>query len=179
MSCFKTCRSSRLSIGLCIMVGLLSVVSAKGQAPEEPQRVDFCQVVAAPADYNKKVLSVEVILWPSEHSLSLYGAACVPREDYNVTTQAVLPTAWETLPNGKKLRAILKHQRPAKVQLVGTFESDGEPYGPDVARFRFSISQIISVSKDAISKPLADRSIRMSGHAQRPGISIRFAPVHV
>ena len=66
-----------------------------------------------------------------------------------MTTQAILPPAWESLPNGKRLRSILKHHRSAKVELVGTFSNGGDRHGPDAARFRFSISRVISVSVGA------------------------------
>lgn len=129
-----------------VAVILLSAMSARAQAPTEPKKVNFCDVVTSPAHYNGQTLSVDVILWPGEHSLSMFGAACAPKEGYD-TAETILPTGWESLPNGKKLRGILKHGRPAKVTVVGIFESSGGRYGPDAARFRFSISQINSVSK--------------------------------
>jgi hypothetical protein len=119
---------------------------AEGQTGTAP-KVNFCNVVASPSDYNRKALSVEVIRWPSDHSLSLYGATCVPKEGYDVTTQAILPAAWESLPNGKKLRKFLHRGKSASVKLVGTFEGDAHRYGPDGARFRFVISEISSVEK--------------------------------
>jgi len=130
-----------------VALTLLAPIGAIAQIQTDAQAVNFCDVVGSAARYNGHALSVEVILWPSEHSLSLYGAACVPREGYNVTTQAILPSAWESQPNGRKLRGILEHHRPAKVLVVGIFESLGGPYGPDAARFRFSISKITSVSE--------------------------------
>jgi len=143
------------NLGVCIDILLLFLFAplwARGQAATETKKVDFCRVVASPTDYDRQTLSVEVILWPSEHSLSLYGAACVPKEGYNVTTQAALPEKWESSPNGKKLSEILKRHRSAKVEVVGIFESNGGPYGPDVARFRFSISQIKSASENKARK---------------------------
>ena len=81
-----------LKVGLAIIFLAFVLVScAFGQARTQIQSISYCDVVASPADYNGKVLSVEVILSPSEHLLALYGAACVPREGYNVTTQAILP----------------------------------------------------------------------------------------
>lgn len=126
-----------------IAVTLLSAMIARAQVTTEPKEVNFCDVVAAPSQYYGQTLFVDVILWPSEHSLSLFGAACVPHEGYVVTTEAVLPDAWESLPNGKKLRGILKHRRPAKVTVVGVFERNGQWDG---TRFRFIISEINSVS---------------------------------
>jgi hypothetical protein len=135
-------------INLAILV-ILAATFAGAQSQREPSKVDFCDVVASPTNFYGQVLSVEVILWPSEHVLTLFGAECVPKEGYDVTTQAILPANWESLPNGKKLRGILKYQRPAKVEVVGIFENAKEPYGLTATRFRFSISQINSVSKYA------------------------------
>jgi hypothetical protein len=134
-------------LNVIIVLAVVLMACATGQTGAEPMSVNYCDVVASPADYNGKVLSVEVILSPSEHVLSLYGEVCVPKEGYNVTTQAILPGSWESMRNGKKLRAILKHGREAKVKLVGTFENSGERYGVGATRFRFSISQVNSVSR--------------------------------
>lgn len=131
-----------------VVLTILAPTWAKTQTQTEPEAVNFCDVVASAARYDGQTLSIEVVLWPSEHSLSIYGAACVPREGYNVTTQAILPSAWESHPNGRKLRGILKNHRAAKVRIVGVFEGGGGPYGPDAARFRFSIREINSVSKN-------------------------------
>ena len=138
-------------VNLAILV-ILAATLAEAQSQREPRKVDFCDVVASPTNYYGQVLSVEVILWPSEHVLTLFGAECVPKEDYDVTTQAILPANWESLPNGKKLRGILKYQRPAKVRVIGIVGSREQRYGLDATRFRFSISQIDSVSKYAAKK---------------------------
>lgn len=168
MSHFKHYRNSCLSIGVCILAGLLSTVLAKGQTLQEPQRVDFCQVVAAPENYNQKPLLIDAILSPGEHSLLLYGATCVPREDYNVTTQAILPDSWNSTEAGKKLSKILRHHHNAKVELVGTFESVGGPFGPDVARFRFSISQVKSAGEATASMSSTDTLVHELGHVELP-----------
>ena len=89
-----------------------------------------------------------MILSPGFHSLFLYAESCAPREDFDVSTQAVLPHSWQSLPNGKRLRALLKNGRDAKVSVVGIFEGGGERrYGLDGQKFRVSISEIRSVSK--------------------------------
>lgn len=129
-----------------LILGVLSSICAAAQTETHPLTANYCEVVASPADYNGRVLSVKVILSPSYHSLFLYGVECVPKEGYDVTTEAILPSSWESLPNGKKLRGLLKHGRKARVTLVGTFESSKQRLGLDGQRFRFSISQIQSVS---------------------------------
>jgi hypothetical protein len=143
----------RACLNVVIVLAVVLVGCATGQTGAEPMSVNYCDVVASPAHYHGKALSVEVVLSPGFHSLFLYGAACVPKEGYDVTkegydvtTEAILPDSWESLPNGKKLRAILKHGRNAKVTVVGTFEGGEKRYGLDGQRFRLSISQINSVS---------------------------------
>jgi hypothetical protein len=138
-------------INFAILV-ILAATLTEAQSQREPRKVDFCDVVASPTNYYGQVLSVEVILWPSEHVLTLFGPECVPKEGYDITTQALLPANWEALPNGNKLRKILKYQRPAKVRVIGIFESREQRYGLDATRFRFSVSQLDSVSKYAAKK---------------------------
>jgi hypothetical protein len=139
-----------------VVLGAFLARCAAGQTSAKPQNVNYCDVVASPADYNGMILSIEVVLSPGEHSLALYSGACVPKEGGDDSTQAILPDSWQSLPNGKKLRAILKSGRDAKVKLVGTFESGAGRFGPDAARFRFSISQVNSVSRSD-EKPAGSR----------------------
>jgi hypothetical protein len=120
---------------------------AVGKTIPQPQDVNYCEVVTLPKDYDGKVLSVDVILVPGEHTLSLFGADCL-HLGYDRVTEAQLPNNWITLPNGRALSRILRRHLSAKVKLIGTFDSSRGRYGPDGARFQFSISRIISVSKD-------------------------------
>jgi len=130
--------------GIAILV-LLATSSTKGQVKADPERANFCDVVASPSNFDGKLLSVDVTLQPSFHSLSLYSSACTSKEGFDVTTQAILPNGWETMPNGKKLKRSIGHGRPVNVQLVGTFRSSVSR-GQDGQRFTFSISKIISAS---------------------------------
>ena len=66
------------SAGIAILV-LLATSSTKGQAQADAERVNFCDVVASPSDYDRKLLSVEVSVQPSFHSLSLYSSVCAKR----------------------------------------------------------------------------------------------------
>ena len=126
-------------------------LALEGQSQTEPERLKFRDVVASPLDYDGKLLSVEVTVQPGLHSLSLYSSECASNEDFDVTTQAILPDGWESLPNGKKLSRIISHGRPAEVQLVGTFRSSVSR-GQDGQRFRFSISRIVDVKPHAPSQ---------------------------
>jgi len=120
---------------------------AAGETIPGPQNVNYCEVVTLPKDYDGKVLSVDVILVPSEHALSLFGADCL-HLGYDRVTEAQLPNNWIKLPNGRALSRVLRRHLSAKVKLIGTFNSSRGRYGPDGARFQFSISRIISASKE-------------------------------
>jgi hypothetical protein len=129
---------------------LLAVIlqaSASAQTRPEPVTANLCDVLVSPAVYNQKVVVVEGILSPSIHSLFLSSPSCKPKEDLDLTTQAVLPSSWESLPNGKQLRKFLHRGKSASVKLIGMFEADAHRYGPDGARFRFTITGVFSVER--------------------------------
>jgi hypothetical protein len=54
-----------------VMLAVILPDAASAQTRPDPVAVDLCKVVASPAEYNGKVLSVEGILLPSEHSVLL------------------------------------------------------------------------------------------------------------
>lgn len=135
----------RSKVGAIILTLVLPICST-GQTSLEPKKVNFCDVVALPEEYDEKLLSTEVILQSGFHSLFLYSASCAPKDGFDVTTQAILPDGWESLPIGKKLSKIMKHGRPAKVQVVGIFRSTIKR-GLEGQRFRFMISLINSASR--------------------------------
>ena len=128
-----------------ILLALIFTAPQLSSARELPAEVDLCKLVVASSEYNGKVLTVEGVLHPSDHSIALYGPACAPKEGSDVSMQAVLPEAWESWPKSKRLRTLLKKRKPAHVKVTGLFESGVDRYGPDVARFRFTITEISSV----------------------------------
>jgi hypothetical protein len=129
------------------MLAMVLWATAPAQTPQQPVTTNLCEVVASPDEYNGKVLTVAGILVPSEHSLGLYSPQCKPKYGFDVTIQAVLPTGWESLSNGKQLRKLLRRGKEARVSLMGTFESGTSRFGPDTARFRFAVSAIFSAEK--------------------------------
>jgi hypothetical protein len=135
----------RSSVVRVVMLGIILQTAASVHAQQQPAAVNLCDVVASPSGYNQKVLTVEGILFPSEHSLALYSLSCKPTEQSDVSVQAILSQGWESLPNGKHLRKFLSKGKPAHVKVTGTFESGADRYGPDVARFRFTVTGISSV----------------------------------
>lgn len=116
---------------------------AVAQTHHEPITAKLCEVVASPERYNHRVLTVDGVLSPSEHSLTLYSPSCKPRQNVNV----VLQDEWKFMENGKRLRKLLHGHKEAPVKLSGTFESGAYSYGPDGAPFRFVVSEILSVEK--------------------------------
>ncbi len=106
-----------------------------------------CDVVDSPSRQDHRTIELEGILSASYHSLGLYGLTCIPTEGHDVSIEASLPASWEGTEAGRKLRSILKRRRSARVRLIGTLESTGCPCGPDGARFRFTISQVLSADK--------------------------------
>jgi hypothetical protein len=139
--------SSRNSTIRAVMLAMILQATAPAQMHQQPVTTNLCEVVTSPDAYNKTVLTVEGILLPSEHSLALYSPPRKPKEGFDVTIQAVLPTAWESSPNGRQLRRFLKNGKQARVKLTGTFESGADRYGPDAARFRFAVSGISPAEK--------------------------------
>lgn len=129
------------------MLAIMLQVAVSARAQLQPKEINLCDVVASPDGYNGKVLSVEGILLPGEHSVLLYSPSCKPKEGLDVGIQAVFPPEWASSPNGKALHKLFNHRKSASVKLVGTFESGTGRYGPDVARFRFTITEISSVRK--------------------------------
>ena len=151
-----------------VMVATILQAAVSAQVRPEPVVANLCEVVASPADYNKKVLSIEGILFPSEHSLLLYSPSCRPKVGFATGIDAVLPPEWQSLRNGKQLRKFLHRRKSASVKLIGTFESGAYSYGPDGARFRLVISEISSVQK-ASDVPATGRGANHQGsHTQGP-----------
>jgi hypothetical protein len=130
-----------------VMLAIVLQTTALAQTRQQPVTANLCKVVASPDAYNGRALTVAGILVSSEHSLALYSPRCKPKYGFDVTIQAALPTAWESLTNGKQLRKLLRRGKEAQVRLTGTFESGTSRYGPDAARFHFAVSEIRSAEK--------------------------------
>lgn len=151
---------------LALAVILSSAASA--QVHPGPVEVDLCKVVASPAQYSGRLLSVEGILSPGEHSLVLYSPSCQPKEGFDVAIQAVFPPVWDSWPHAKRLQRILRSQKNAHVRVSGTFESGTDRYGPDLAQFRFVISGISSVENAFAVRSGTDTLAHESGHVDPP-----------
>jgi hypothetical protein len=138
--------NSRSLVTMAVLLATI-LTAASAQSSQQPATANLCEVVASPDKYNGKELSVEGILLPGEHSVLLYDPACKPTESFDVGVQAVFPPGWVSSPNGKQLHKLISHRANASVKVIGTFESGTGRYGPDVAKFRFTIRDISSVKK--------------------------------
>ena len=151
-----------------ILLALILTAPHLASPQQSPMAIDICKLVASPSEYNGKMLSVEGILFPSDHSVLLYSPSCKPKENFDVGIQVVFPPDWVSSPNGKQLQRLLTHRTNASVELIGMFESGAGRYGPDAARFRFTISEISSVKRappDGAQKgPAWDTPAHESGH---------------
>jgi len=132
-----------------VALAVILQATASAQTYQQPVTANLCEVVASPDRYNGKLLSVDGILIPGEHSVLLYSPSCKPTESLDVGIQAVFPLEWVSSPNGKQLHKLFSKRMNASVKLTGTFESGTGRYGPDAARFRFTIREISSVQKAA------------------------------
>jgi hypothetical protein len=130
-----------------VMLAIMLQAAASAQTRPEPLAANLCDVFASPVTYSHKVLSVKGVLFPSIHSVFLLEPSCKSKGDIDSTTEVILPSSWVSLPNGKELRKFLHRGKSASVKLVGTFEGDANRYGPDGARFRFTVSEISSVEE--------------------------------
>lgn len=130
-----------------ILLALILAAPHLSSPQQPPTEIDICKLVAAPSEYNGRVLTIEGVLYPGDHSIALYSPSCAPKEGFDISMQAVLPIAWESSPKGKRLRMFLSKRKPAHVKITGLFESGPDRYGPDIARFRFTITDISSVEK--------------------------------
>ena len=139
-------KNNRVSLVLTTALTLTMQALVSAHTYPKNGTVDLCEVVASADKYNRKVLSIEGVLFPSEHSLALYSPSCKPRAGFNVTIQAILPKNWESSPHGKQLRKVLRHGHSARVNATGVFETGGF-FGPDGAKFRFAIREIWSVEE--------------------------------
>ena len=85
-----------------VMLAVILLVTASAQTRAAAIPVNLCEVVASPVAYNGRVLSVEGILSPSEHSLALYSPSCKPKEGFQcddpslATFDVGISSAWKT-----------------------------------------------------------------------------------
>jgi hypothetical protein len=138
-----------------VVLAVILTTCAAAQTGAAPHTVNYCDVVASPADYNRKVLFIEVILSPGYHSLSLYGAACVPTEGYDVTTQAVLPDSWESVFLSIGYRSAGQRLRD------NTLVTIGRQYNPPLPLYKDATRDRLSVTFGAVQEQLPSRVNRV------------------
>src|SRR5271170_6335713 len=100
-------RSNRYLLARSAMLAVILQVAVSAQTGPEHVAANLCDVFLSPAAYNLKEVSVEGVLSPSFHSLFLSSPSCRHKEGLDLTTEAILPPSWDSLPNGKHLRKFL------------------------------------------------------------------------
>jgi hypothetical protein len=134
-------------LGVAVILVTVSQATTTVQNRPHPVVANPCDVVESPAEYRNKVLTMEGILLPGDHSVSLFSPSCDSKDGFHQLIDAVLPDDWESSANGKKLKRLFQHGKRAKVSLTGVFRTGNYSYGPDGAKFQLSISEILSVEK--------------------------------
>src|SRR5271165_7109523 len=71
--------NSRSSMFKVVLLAMILQATALAQTHQQPVTANICEVVESPDGYNEKVLTVEGILLPSEHSLALYSPSQTKR----------------------------------------------------------------------------------------------------
>jgi hypothetical protein len=133
-------------ISIVLVASSWGICVASKQASDQPIRVGFCQVISAPATYDRKLIETRILLYQTEHALSAHGLNCEPGKD--TQTAASLPDSWWSIDKeGKKLSSILKHSRTAEADVVATFDGSGGPYGGDLDPFRLEIKRLLFVEE--------------------------------
>ncbi|MGC2657450.1 MAG: hypothetical protein WA324_05705 [Bryobacteraceae bacterium] len=132
---------------LVVAVALIATGVRLSAAGKEEKRVEFCDILKSPELFNKKSIVTEGVLLPGEHSVAFYNPHCMPSESNKVNTQGVLENSARPEALVRKVQRLFRKQAPAKIEAAGVFYSDGGPFGPDVARFRFVIQRLKSVQK--------------------------------
>jgi hypothetical protein len=67
-------------VQVAIMFVLFPALSAGSQGDDAVRRVSFCDVVSAPESFDTKLISTEVLISSSYHSVAVYDPACMPTE---------------------------------------------------------------------------------------------------
>jgi hypothetical protein len=115
-------------------------------------RVPFCTLVSNPIDFDQKKAVTSAIISAGYHSVIAYDLKCMPTEMNNVSTEVEISDS--VVPGNllKKLQRYLKHHKNATVVFEGVFKARGGPYGSDAARFRFTVTELISVRESRVPR---------------------------
>lgn len=116
-------------------------------ADEAVPNISFCDLVAAPQQYDGRAVITEARIRPSKHRVHVYSESCKSTLGNNRSASIELPAGWNTTKLGKKLSGILRRHRVARAGFEAVFESSGGPFGQEKTRFRFVLRRLVSVEE--------------------------------
>ena len=139
----KDCQTISSFLLLCC----LFLFASCSVAEETALTVSFCDLVAAPQQYDTKAVATEALIRSSEHEVHVYSEGCKSTLGNDRSASIELPAGWSSTKLGKKLSGILRHHRAGRVGFEAVFKSSGGPFGQERTRFRFVLHRLISVEE--------------------------------
>jgi hypothetical protein len=138
---------NRQTVPLLLLLCCVSLFSPRSVADEAALNRSFCDLVAAPQQYDTKVVATEALIHSSEHEVHVYSESCKSTLGNDRSASIELPAGWNSTKLGKKLSGILRLHHAARVGFEAVFESSGGPFGQEQTRFRFVLRRLISVKE--------------------------------
>ena len=135
------------TISLLLLLCCLCFFAARSLADEAALSVPFCDLIAAPQQYDTKAVRTEALIRSSEHEVHVYSENCKSALGNDRSASIELPAGWNSTKLGKKLSGILRHHRAGRVGFEAVFKSSGGPFGQERTRFRFVLRRLISVEE--------------------------------
>jgi len=151
---------------LLLLLSCLCFFAARSVADEAALSVSFCDLIAAPQQYDTKAVRTEALIRSSEHEVHLYSENCKSTLGDDRSASIELPAGWNSTKLGKKLSGILRHHRAARVGFEAVFKSSGGPFGQERTRFRFVLRSLISVEELSRHDRAQGRTILQTTSAQ-------------
>ena len=130
-----------------LLLCCLCLSASHSVAEEAPLTVSFCDLVAAPQQYDTKTVATEALIRSSEHEVHVYSENCKSTLGYDRSASIELPAGWSSTKLGKRLSGILRRHRAGRVGFEAVFKSSGGPFGQERTRFRFVLHRLISVEE--------------------------------
>lgn len=109
--------------------------------------VAFCTLVASGKEYDNKLVRTEALIQSGGHEVHVRSSECPSAAAVDRSASIEFPRGWNKTNLGKRLSAILRRDRSAKVRFEAIFESSGGPYGTEATRFHFVLRTLQSVQE--------------------------------
>ena len=135
------------TVSLLLLLCYLGLFGPRSVADEAALNVPFCELVAAPQQFDTKAVMTKALVRSSEHEVHVYSESCSSTLGNDRSASIELPARWNSTKLGKKLSGILRHHRTASVGFEAVFKSSAGPFGQETTRFRFVLRRLISVEE--------------------------------